>query len=115
MPPATSAGSGKDTVVDEVVLSLDRLEELVHVVTSDLRDIKAQQTALGVSLIRLEQQVPGSNDGASTAHVVNPQDSPPSGGGTTSIVPPHTGGRRKAMDDDVENTDEGELQHFAQD
>jgi hypothetical protein len=42
MPPATGAGSGKETTIDEVVLRLDRLEELVHAVTSDLRNVKAQ-------------------------------------------------------------------------
>jgi hypothetical protein len=35
-------------------------------VTSDLRDVKAQQMALGVSLIYLKQQVQGPGDGAST-------------------------------------------------
>jgi hypothetical protein len=47
MPLATSAGSGKDTTVDDVVLRLDRLVELVCAVTSDLRDVKALQTVLG--------------------------------------------------------------------
>jgi hypothetical protein len=47
MPLATSAGSGKDTTVDDVVLRLDRLVELVCAVTSDLCDVKALQTVLG--------------------------------------------------------------------
>jgi hypothetical protein len=78
MPPATDAGSVKDAMVDEVVLCFDRLEELVPAVTSDLHDVKAQQTALRVSLIRLEQQASGPGDGASTAHAANSHDSPPS-------------------------------------
>jgi hypothetical protein len=77
MPPATDTGSVKDAMVDEVVLCFDRLEELVPAVTSDLHDVKAQQTALRVSLIRLEQQASGPGDGASTAHVTNSHDSPP--------------------------------------
>jgi hypothetical protein len=40
--------------MEETVHRLDRLEELVHAVTGDLHDVKAQQTALGVSLIHLE-------------------------------------------------------------
>jgi hypothetical protein len=45
--------------MDNVVQRLDPLKELVCVVMEDLRDVKAQQTMLQVSLIRLEQQVPG--------------------------------------------------------
>jgi hypothetical protein len=56
MPPATGSGSMKETglAMEEIVHRLDRLEGLVHDVTGDLRDVKAQQTALGVSLIHLE-------------------------------------------------------------
>jgi hypothetical protein len=41
MPPVTGVGSAKETAVDEVVLRLDRLEELVRAMTSDLRNVKA--------------------------------------------------------------------------
>jgi hypothetical protein len=34
--------------MDDVVHRLDRLEELVRAVTGDLRDVKVQQTTLGV-------------------------------------------------------------------
>jgi hypothetical protein len=59
MPPTTRSGSEKESSIDDVVQRFNRLEELVRTVTSDLRDVKAQQTMLGVSLIRLEQQVLG--------------------------------------------------------
>jgi hypothetical protein len=50
MPPTTGSGSRKETclAMDDVVHRLDRLEELVRAVTGDLRDVKAQQTTLGV-------------------------------------------------------------------
>jgi hypothetical protein len=53
-PPAGSC-SGKESATDDITSRLDRLEELVRAVTSDLRDVKQQQQGLGVSLIRLEQ------------------------------------------------------------
>jgi hypothetical protein len=107
MPPATSMGSGKETAVNEIVLHLDRLEELVHAMTSDLRDVKAQQIALGVSLIRLEQQVSDPGKGTSAAHVANPQDSQLSGAGNVSVAPPNSGGRRRMGDGDVDQAGEG--------
>jgi hypothetical protein len=62
MPPTTGSSSGKSLAIDDVVQWLDRLEELVHAVTGNLPDVKAQQTALGVCL---KQQVPGSANGTS--------------------------------------------------
>jgi hypothetical protein len=59
MPPTTRSGSEKESSINDVVQRFNRLEELVRTVTSDLHDVKAQQTMLGVSLIRLEQQVLG--------------------------------------------------------
>jgi hypothetical protein len=91
MPSATGVGLGKETALDEVVQHLDRLEELVRTVTSDLRDVKAQQTVLGVSLICLEQQVSGPSDGTSAVHAANPPDSPLPGMGNASVAPPHPG------------------------
>jgi hypothetical protein len=112
MPPATDAGSGKDTAVDEVVLCLDHLEELVHVVNRDLRDVKAQQTALRVSLIRLEQQVSGPGEGALAVHAAKSHDSSPSGMGHASVTPLPPGGcqdsgRCRPLDGDVEHAGEG--------
>jgi hypothetical protein len=107
MPPATDVGSGKETTTDEVVLRLDCLEELVRTVTNDLHDIKAQQTALGVSLICLEQQVPGPSECASAAHAANQPDSQLSGVGNASVVPPHCGGHRRAQDGDIANVGDG--------
>jgi hypothetical protein len=58
MSPSTGSGSGKETPpsFDGITtwLWLDRLEELVRAVTSNLRDVKQRQQGLGVSLIRLE-------------------------------------------------------------
>jgi hypothetical protein len=79
--------------LDDVILRLDRLEELLRAVTGDLRDIKAQQSALGVSLIRLEQQVRGPGDGASMLHVSNPPESLALATGNASIAPPPLEGR----------------------
>jgi hypothetical protein len=107
MPPVTGVGSAKETAVDEVVLRLDRLEELVHAMTSDLRNVKAQQTALELSLIRLEQQVSGPGEGTSAVHAVNPQDSHPSSAGNMSVMPSHLGGCRRTMDSDIDHAGEG--------
>jgi hypothetical protein len=59
-------------------------------VTNDLRDVKAQQMALGVSLIYLKQQVQGPGDGASTHHTSDPS-LPGTGNGSVALPPP--GGR----------------------
>jgi hypothetical protein len=66
--PLTESSSEKESSINNVVQRLDRLEELVRAVTGDLHDVKAQQTALGVSLIHLKQQVPGSANGVSAQH-----------------------------------------------
>jgi hypothetical protein len=43
IPLVTGEGSGKETwnPLDDVVQHLNRLEELVHAITGDLRDVKA--------------------------------------------------------------------------
>jgi hypothetical protein len=93
MPPATGASSGKEMMnhLDDVVQRLDWLEELVCAVTRDLFEAKAQQSALGVSLIRLEQQVPGPGNGALVFHTPNPVDGPALPTGNYFIAPPPPG------------------------
>jgi hypothetical protein len=92
MPLAAGTSFGKETgnPLDDVVQRLDRLEELVRAITGDLHDIKAQQTALGVSLIHLEQHVPGASNGVSGLHMSPNGQMPPSG--NSSVAPPLVGG-----------------------
>jgi hypothetical protein len=89
MPPVTGTAIGKETghTMDDIVQCLDRLEELVHTITGDLHDIKALQTTLWISLIRLEQQESWPSDGASALHVPNPPESPLLATGNASVTP----------------------------
>jgi hypothetical protein len=89
MTPAMGTGSGKESgnPLDDVIQHLDCLEELVHVVTSDLHDVKAQQTVMGVSMIRLEQQVPKVGDSASSLHMPPDGQMPPTS--NSSMAPPY--------------------------
>jgi hypothetical protein len=66
---------------------------------SDLHDVKAQQTALGVPLIRLEQQVPGPGYDAPTLHAANPPKSPLPVTGNVSIVLLPLGADHRIMPD----------------
>jgi hypothetical protein len=101
MPPTTGSSSGKSLAIDDVVQWLDCLEELVHAVTGDLPDVKAQQTALGVCL---KQQVQGSANGTSTQLTPDPSGT---GTGTGSVAPipldehPQHVGRHQRGDSDA--------------
>jgi hypothetical protein len=96
-PPAdTSFGKKAGNALDDVVQRLNRLEELVRAVTGDLRDVKAQQTVLDVSLIRLEQQVPRAGDGTSGLHVSPDDQTSPTG--NSLVAPPPAGGHGRQQD-----------------
>jgi hypothetical protein len=92
MTLAMGTGSGKESgnPLDDVIQHLDCLEELVHIVTSDLHDVKAQQTVMGVSMIRLEQQVPKVGDSTSSLHMPPDGQMPPTS--NSSMAPPYASG-----------------------
>jgi hypothetical protein len=81
--------------------------------TGDLQDVKAQQTALGISLIRLKQQVPGPDDGVLALHTLNPLESPHLASRNASVAPPPLGGhphdnvRRRGTDSYGEHIGDG--------
>jgi hypothetical protein len=65
MPPATGAGSGKDSANSIAGLSqkFDQLAELVRSLTVEVQDVKQQQQALSVSMLRLKA---GTGDNTSS-------------------------------------------------
>jgi hypothetical protein len=99
MSPPTGSGSGKETPrsSDDITTRLDRLEELIRVVTSDLCDVKQQQQGLDVSLIRLEQNVYGSSDGVHAASATNATVAAATSG-DQSVAPPPNGGNSRPSD-----------------
>jgi hypothetical protein len=99
MSPPTGSGSGKETPrsSDDITTRLDRLEELIHVVTSDLCDVKQQQQGLDVSLIRLEQNVYGSSGGVHAASATNATVAVATSG-DQSVAPPPNGGNSRPSD-----------------
>jgi hypothetical protein len=52
--------------VDDLAKHLDRLEEMLHAITSKVGNMDMNQQGLGVVLVRLEKQVSGMSDSNST-------------------------------------------------
>jgi hypothetical protein len=75
MPHASGSGKGQGSDNDEIAQRFDRLEELVHSLTVELKDVKQNQQGLGVVVLRLEQQgtIASSNNMApATPNAANP-------------------------------------------
>jgi hypothetical protein len=63
----------------------------VRAIMGGLRDIKSQQTTLGISLIHLKKQVLGPGDSTSALHAPNPPEPPAPATGNASVAPPSPG------------------------
>jgi hypothetical protein len=94
MSPPTGSGLRKDTPLssDDITTRLDQLDELIRAVTSDLQDVKQQ--GLSVSLIRLEQTIYGSGDGAGAMSATNAVAATAIGGDHSVTPPPNSGNGR---------------------
>jgi hypothetical protein len=91
MPPAAGTGSGKETTpsMGDIINKLDRLEEIIRVLTAKVGNVDQQQLAFSIALIHLEQ-----GRWANTPPPPPPVDQDQSTvtlqaiGGSSSVVPP---------------------------